>query len=81
MEHGTGTNKPARERFMTIQILASLNLLETLAFRFISSWKYKRKTYKMMTYMCKIKAWFGIERQHDLFVLLANALISTSFKY
>lgn len=28
-----------------------------------------------MTYMCKIKAWFGIERQHDLFALLANVLL------
>lgn len=36
-----------------------------------------------MTHMCKTKVWFGIERQHDLFVLLANALVSNSisFKY
>lgn len=50
-----------------------------VAFRFISSWKYKRKTSQIMTYMCKIKAWFGIESQHDLFVLLVNALLSIFF--
>lgn len=34
-----------------------------------------------MTRMCKIEAWFEIKSQHDLFVLLTNALLSISSKF
>lgn len=78
MERGMGTSKPGRERLKNIQILACLTS------HMLTGNPWHLGSFTVGNIKGKhSKVWFGIERQHDLLVLLANALLSIniSFKY